>query len=316
MTLYRTRAAFVFAATWATFAQANEKIDALAVAIAAGDHQSIHQARLDLERAALHATRPDATTERDAWANDLAAALESSDSTLLTRDCLYLLSILGSDSHARAIASKVDDPATADEALMALQRIPGDAAAVALRTILARATGPLRLRIVEALAARGDTRAIPTLQKLAEEQDAELQWVLLDALGSLGVAPAQVTQLNAQFSPRENRIYANAFLNAAYARLDQGESENCRTHVHPGRGLLLLPLPSRRCVDRNGSRQRARLLPPGHGLHRSARHTPRRHSPVDANRSRRRRRSPPTRLPSRKHPPKIDPAEHSRRAAV
>ncbi len=177
-----------------------------------------------LDRIVFHAGRP-GSTDGAGVAAALAQQLQTPNTPFARREILYLLSLIATDAEIPAIVALLADESVGDDARMTLQRIPGDVASKALISALAVARGTTRLRIVDALAARGAVDAIPAIRELTKQRDAELQWTVLDALSRLGVAPGQVTDLSPSFTSSENVIFSVAYLRAGFAALDRGDND-------------------------------------------------------------------------------------------
>src|SRR3954469_23021357 len=91
------------------------------------------------------------------------------------------LSVIGTAASVPALARMVGDPATADLACYALARIPDRSAAEALRSALPRASGTLRLSILNALGERRDRKAPGALAAMRRMNVGQLTAALADA---------------------------------------------------------------------------------------------------------------------------------------
>lgn len=100
------------------------------------------------------------------------------------------LSLIGTAKSVPALARLLAVPATAEMARYALERIPGPEASRALRNALPKATGSLRISLINSLGARRDNGALAMLEALARSADEKAAAASLIALGEIGAAPA------------------------------------------------------------------------------------------------------------------------------
>ncbi|NLH97914.1 MAG: hypothetical protein GX446_00285 [Chthonomonadales bacterium] len=101
--------------------------------MAGSDPGAARAAMEALRRVAHHCARPRASAERRTAATELLKLISASFPRPVRAEALYLLGCVGGPQQVQAIAALLRDPALADDARMALQRIPGGAAARALR---------------------------------------------------------------------------------------------------------------------------------------------------------------------------------------
>ncbi len=178
-----------------------------------------------------YAGRPGAQEEQRAVAQALVEAVQSSDDTQLRREFLHYLGLLASDPEVPVLARLLEDPATGEDARIALERIPGDLATRALITALRSASSEsVRLRLVDALARRQAPEAIPALTEMARSgENRRLGFACLKALGAFGVPPHRVLPRRPSFTPEERVVYVRAALTAAYRLREQGEHDEAAT---------------------------------------------------------------------------------------
>lgn len=101
-----------------------------------------------------------------------------------------LLAVYGEAASVPVLMGVMDNPAVAEAALDALERNPSPEARAAVRTIIEKRDGALRVRAVEAAGARADAEAVTVLAPLAESADAALRAAALRALARIGAKDA------------------------------------------------------------------------------------------------------------------------------
>ncbi len=111
------------------------------------------------------------------------------------------LAIIGSDSAVPKLAAMLGEPDTAEMARYALERIPGAAAAAALRGALARTSPPVQTGIVVSLGRRGDQASVAAIKPLLASKDARMAGAAAAALGNIGTPEAREALLAASPSP-------------------------------------------------------------------------------------------------------------------
>ncbi|MEX2016155.1 MAG: HEAT repeat domain-containing protein [Candidatus Hydrogenedentales bacterium] len=117
----------------------------------------------------------------------LAAMLESDAVTLDAKQFICRqLWLIGSEENVAAIAPLLYDPATANMARYALERIPGNEVNRALLDALDETEGEVQAGIIGTLAARKVDRAVPRFRDLATDPDPVVARAAADALASMG----------------------------------------------------------------------------------------------------------------------------------
>lgn len=162
--------------------------------------------------------------ERRAVAEELVRLLAPKYPVEARREVLRLLGLIAGDEEVAAIASLLRDEALAEDARLALNQIPGDAAVEALAAALEEAPGPLRERIIDSLGHRRAESATEALKSVAHRGDQETAWVCLEALATLGVAPPDVLPMGLDFTAEEHIRYVTLVLRAADALQLKGET--------------------------------------------------------------------------------------------
>lgn len=195
--------------------------------ISSQDHGIAKAAQAALVNITHHAGRPGAESERKAVATELAKLLDASYPAHTRREVLYCLSLVATDAEIPLIAACLADEAVADDARMALDRIPGEAAANALVEALRTAPPALQARIADSLGHKGATSAISALTALARSSDPpnEVSWACLEALARLGVPPHKVFPRKPTFTREEDARYVAGLVRAADACAASGDKK-------------------------------------------------------------------------------------------
>jgi HEAT repeat protein len=122
---------------------------------------------------------------------------------------------------ARALTTMLAEERDADLARQVLEQVPGPAAEKALLEALAKATGRLRLGLLDSLGRRRDAGAVPALASLLGDADLATVKAAAAALGRIGNAPAEAALRGASTVPPAiigaARLEAAAHLPAAEA---------------------------------------------------------------------------------------------------
>lgn len=182
-------------------------------------------ARETLTAIVHHAARPQGLlVSRWAAEGELIKALKVDHPRQVKADILNLLSFVGGDGAATAIAPLLKDPELAEDARLALQRIPDSAAGHALIAGLDNAAPEILPRIIDSLGQREDARAVGALAKYAESPDLTVSAAALNALARIGQPvgklfdPATIVKT----APAEMERFADAYLRFA----DRQEARN------------------------------------------------------------------------------------------
>jgi len=141
-------------------------------------------ALLAIDRAVIQAMASPET--RSACAGRLATLLVADETTMPARQyiCLQLRQI-GTPAEVPALTKLLAKPETSEMARHALEAIPGEESATALREALTNLQGELLVGVINSVAARKDVLAVPTLQHQADSQDKSVATAALWALGNI-----------------------------------------------------------------------------------------------------------------------------------
>jgi HEAT repeat protein len=178
-----------------------------------------------LENIVAHAGCPDADPERDAVAKELSNLLDAARPEGTRREALQLLGLIGGDSEVNGIAALLREPALAEEARAALDRIPTPGAATALIGAIGSVTPEMRIGLFDTLARKEARGAIATIQPYLTDADPETRWRALEALCRLGVAPNNLPVPPQAFAREDRKRYMRGFLWSAYANIEMGNTE-------------------------------------------------------------------------------------------
>jgi len=159
----------------------------------------------------------------------LLAVLESDTSTLDSKrfSCRHLATV-GSDAAVPALARTLADPALADFARMALERIGTNAATECLRSQLAHTAGMPLIGVINSLAALREPRAIPALAEIAARGDADVAEAALDGLVAIGTPEALRALEQTTFPQRLQPSIHRARFACAWRLLDDGRGDTAR----------------------------------------------------------------------------------------
>ncbi|HUT33854.1 MAG TPA: HEAT repeat domain-containing protein [Planctomycetota bacterium] len=113
---------------------------------------------------------------------------------------------IGTDEHVPLLAKMLADPQTGEFARRALQQIPGDAAAAALRDALAKAQGNLRIGLINSLGERCDPKAVEPLARLIADPDAKVAKAAIRSLGKIGTSEAAAALARGRDAPPTGEI--------------------------------------------------------------------------------------------------------------
>lgn len=129
----------------------------------------------------------DAPRERARLAAELASLLDDPDTTLAAKDfvCRQLW-LIGTPAEVPSVEPLLYDPATADMARYALERIPGSRVDRALVEALSKTSGTVQAGLINTLAARGARTARSDIARLASSRDPVVAEAARAALNRLG----------------------------------------------------------------------------------------------------------------------------------
>ncbi|HVR75522.1 MAG TPA: hypothetical protein VMT52_14395 [Planctomycetota bacterium] len=150
-------------------------------------------ARAALELAVHHAGRPGADSERDLVAAELARALDDGPPTAVKRELLHLVAFLAGDASVSAVAKHLGDADrhVRETARLALERIPGTAAAAALVAGIQSRPEEERADLVFSVGKKGDPSLEPFLSGVAGKGGGNAALAALEALARIGAAGSE-----------------------------------------------------------------------------------------------------------------------------
>ncbi|MCP4638834.1 MAG: hypothetical protein GY851_00300 [bacterium] len=172
-----------------------------------------------------HAARPSADAERTAVAGELVKLIADTYPDKTRREALRLLAFVGGEAQVAPVAALLMEQSIADEARLALDQIPGEAASKALLDTLYLAPPELRVLLFDTLVHRNVRAAIPAITAEARGNHRDVAFSALEALARFGVPPHQVFPKSPAFTADEKRRYAWAFLTCAHARHASGDAK-------------------------------------------------------------------------------------------
>jgi len=134
--------------------------------------------------------------------------------------CIYV-PLVCDDSAVKALVALLADAKIAGPARGALQRLPGEAAATALRDALAGASGAARVGFINSIGARRDAKATGALKALLSDKDATTADAAAGALGAIGTAEAAEALTATGLKPTPGLL--DAMLECADQRIAAGD---------------------------------------------------------------------------------------------
>lgn len=141
------------------------------------------------------------------------------------------LSLIGTKKSVPTLAEMLKEPATADMARYALERIPGSGVDNALRQVLTKTGGKKRIGIINTLGRRRDNKSVGIIAKLIEDADMETAAAAVNALGRIADSKSVQALEKAKNSTKgelRQRVL-DAYLGCAESLADSGSTKKART---------------------------------------------------------------------------------------
>lgn len=160
---------------------------------------------------------------------DLVAVLKSDAPLFEKSEACRMLARVGGPEAVPVLAALLNDEQLAHFARGALEPMPFPEAGDALRAALSATTGRLKVGVINSLATRKDTEAVPELAGLLADADADIAQAAADALGIIGGAEAAkalqsaITQPNV--SPGNIKALCDGLLHCAEQAAQAGQPE-------------------------------------------------------------------------------------------
>jgi len=166
----------------------------------------------------------DAAARKDLM-NKLVAVLGSDATFEAKQFACRELSTIGTEDIVPNVAKLLGDEKTADMARYALERIPGAAADKALLAALGKASGLVKVGIINSLGVRGCEDAVSALSPLVADSDATVAEAALAAIGKIGGADATAALVDAKGKVAADLhvVWADAYLICADGFLAAGD---------------------------------------------------------------------------------------------
>jgi len=149
----------------------------------------------------------------------LLSGLESARTLAAKEIFCRNLAIAGGDRASAKLSPMLIDPATAEMARYALERIPNASAGARLRDAVRRTSPPIQTGIVVSLGRRRDEAAVPLIKPLLASRDVHLADAAASALGEIGGPAAREALLSANASPAVSAALLGMADAAVYRRL-------------------------------------------------------------------------------------------------
>jgi HEAT repeat protein len=161
----------------------------------------------------------------------LLAVLQSDAPEAAKRAVSQRLSLIAGGQSVPVLAGMLADARTSDMARYALERIPSNAVAAALREALLKSQGTSRIGIIHSIGYRRDSQALPALGKLLNDSDARIAQAAAWALGRIGGAEA-ISLLKARTDSAQGRVRTevlDAYLVCARRLMSEGKKADAVT---------------------------------------------------------------------------------------
>ena len=136
------------------------------------------------------------------------------------------LSIIGTDTSVPVLAEMLLDPQMSDMARYALERIPSPEVDKALRNTLPKASGKIKIGIVNTLGQRGDSKSVSVLAELVYDSDATLAEASIAGLGKIAndQATSALKQSKDKTKGKKRNCVMDAYLKCADKLLAEGKN--------------------------------------------------------------------------------------------
>ncbi len=164
---------------------------------------------------------------RNRIAEQLTAVLETDAAPAAKRFVCKQLWRIGTARVVPPLARMLSKAETADMARYALERMPDAAAGAALREALGKATGPIKVGIVNSLGERHDAQAAEALARLTSDSDPAVAKAAIVALGKIGgrKAAASLSEAKRKVTPKRVPVVDEALLLCAAGMAAQGDAK-------------------------------------------------------------------------------------------
>lgn len=135
------------------------------IAASSDNFEVARAARRAIQNIVYFAGRPGADAEAAAVTAELLGLLDASNPTQLRKDTLWMLWQIAGEQATNRVAACLTEPEIAEEARMALERLPGQGATDALQAALDRASAKDRPALAYSLRMRGvPVEGVPDLR--------------------------------------------------------------------------------------------------------------------------------------------------------
>jgi HEAT repeat protein len=207
----------------------------------------------------------DSPTRRAALADRLIALIEGESTPAARQFACRQLAAIGGARQVPALVRLLHDPQSADDARYALEIIPDEAAARALRRAIETTDGSARVGVINSVGERRDSAAVPSLRSLLDHSDDPTAFAAADALGKIGDAAAARAIESAFDSAAESRrpVMGEALMDCADRTLDDGRRDDAVAiyrRLHAEDGPLRLRARSLGGLSRAGAPDAAELI--------------------------------------------------------
>lgn len=139
-----------------------------------------------------------------------------------------MLRIVGSKASLPLACEWMNDPKTADLAVLALQGLQGSEVNAALESAMRQAKGKVKSGLIHTLAIRRDEAILSDLAQLAQGGDDVMARTALESLGLMGTPKAAETLQQLKLAPKRTAARANAQMVCARSLFKDGKADEAK----------------------------------------------------------------------------------------
>ncbi len=188
----------------------------------AGSNPGVARAAAEALTTMVHAVGKDAAAPNRAAVVNGLLGLSANGPLTVRVHALRLLSNIAGEDAVPAIAASLRSPELREEAVYALERIPGSASIQAIVSAYNAAPAEFRPRLLAALGHRQAQEAASLITEAMRSSDKEIALAAIRAYGRIGVHPAVEPRPDA-FTGWQRNDYMDSMLRYAEAMVKQGK---------------------------------------------------------------------------------------------
>jgi hypothetical protein len=182
----------------------------------------------------VYSSGKDLSSEKAKEVQNELLGLTESDSRTVKVYAIRMLSLVAGDEAVEKIAAIANDPAYAEEAIYALERIPGRTAAKAIVAAANAGTDAFKMRCIAAIGNRKDISAVEDLAGWMASSNNDVALAAMDATAKIGEAPEESNPPEYEgLSYRQKRQFLDAALRFFSAKIQDEDWDMARmVHDH------------------------------------------------------------------------------------